>query len=154
MPISECPHPEQPYPPMSQMSSNHEVCMKWSTLEHRQFLSRKTSIRARSLHLGLPLRQCGSLSPKPESAHLPLVIETATLSQISDSAFKPSYPFSKARKEFWRERRKSKRLRQRWCMCQIWAVTSKEISTCFHLVPVPRARTHTWQQNLSSRLQL
>lgn len=82
------------------MSSNHKVCMKQSTLEHRQVLSRKTSIQARSLHLGLPLRQCGSLSPKPESAHLPLVIETLTLSQIPDSAFKPSYPSARQGRSF------------------------------------------------------
>lgn len=45
----------------------------------------------------------GSAVPCPLNLNphnLPFVIETLTLSQIPDSAFKLSYPFGKARKEF------------------------------------------------------
>lgn len=76
-----------------------DVHTKWSN-GTKQVFSRKSSMGSRSFYLGLSLRQHGCLSPKAESPHLPMIIQPLTLSQIPNSAFTPSSPLGKARKEF------------------------------------------------------
>lgn len=61
---------------------------------------------------GLVSEAAWLLVSKPESAHLPLIIQPLTLSQIPNSASTPSSPLGKARKEFWLQGWKSKRSQQ------------------------------------------